>query len=84
MRTGDKGSYDKDGEVVVTDRMNEVIKYKHYQISPIEIEGILMSHPHVLEVAVLPVPNDKDNERPLAIVRKVENSEVCKKKIIFF
>lgn len=51
--TGDVGFEDANGNVYITDRVKELIKYKGSQVAPAELEGILMSHPNVEDVAVL-------------------------------
>ncbi|XP_058799253.1 uncharacterized protein LOC131668820 [Phymastichus coffea] len=69
LHTGDKGYFDENGEITITDRMKDVIKYRNYQISPGELEEVLLSHPAVIEVAVVPIPHEIDNERPIAFVK---------------
>ena len=76
MHTGDIGYIDEDGELFVIDRIKELIKYRGQQISPAEIENILMSHPAVLEAAIIGVPHALDNEHPLAYVSKNPGIEV--------
>jgi len=60
----------------IIDRIKELIKYRGYQISPGEIEGVLISHPAVLEVAVISVPHAIDDEHPLAYVTKKPGAKV--------
>ncbi|XP_018393717.1 PREDICTED: uncharacterized protein LOC108772644 [Cyphomyrmex costatus] len=84
LHTGDIGYVDEDGELFIIDRIKELIKYRGYQISPGEIESTLMSHPAVLEVAVLGVPHALDNEHPLAYVTKRPGIEVTEQELIDF
>jgi fatty-acyl-CoA synthase len=68
LRTGDVGTIDPLGYVVLTDRAKDVIKSGGEWISSMELENALMAHPAVTEAAVIGVPDDKWGERPLAAV----------------
>ncbi|HEU5157321.1 MAG TPA: long-chain fatty acid--CoA ligase [Streptosporangiaceae bacterium] len=68
LRTGDVGTISPDGFLVLTDRAKDVIKSGGEWISSVELENHLMSHPDVLEAAVIGVPDDRWQERPLATV----------------
>ena len=76
MHTGDIGYVDEDGEWFIIERIKELIKYRGQQISPAEIENMLISHSAVLEAAVIGVPHALDNEHPLAYVTKRPGIEV--------
>ncbi|MGI5166268.1 long-chain fatty acid--CoA ligase [Spirillospora sp. CA-253888] len=68
LRTGDVGRLSPDGYLVLTDRAKDVIKSGGEWISSVELENHLMAHPDVLEAAVVGVPDDRWQERPLASV----------------
>jgi fatty-acyl-CoA synthase len=68
LRTGDVGLLDPDGYITLTDRSKDVIKSGGEWISSVELEVELMAHPSVLEAAVVGVPDEKWQERPLACV----------------
>ena len=68
LHTGDVGYADAEGYLFIVDRVKEIIKYKAYQIAPAELEGILMTHPGVLDAAVVPVPDEESGELPKALV----------------
>ncbi|KAF2090520.1 4-coumarate-CoA ligase-like protein [Saccharata proteae CBS 121410] len=53
FKTGDVGHQDKEGNFFITDRVKELIKYKGFQVPPAELEGLLVSHPSVVDVAVI-------------------------------
>lgn len=53
FRTGDVGHLDKQGNLFITDRVKELIKYKGFQVPPAELEGYLIEHPFVSDVAVV-------------------------------
>jgi len=68
LRTGDVGHIDAQGYVTLTDRAKDVIKSGGEWISSVELENELIAHPAVLEAAVVGVPDDRWQERPLAAV----------------
>ncbi|HTR71217.1 MAG TPA: fatty acid--CoA ligase [Mycobacteriales bacterium] len=68
LRTGDVGTLDPQGYITLTDRSKDVIKSGGEWISSVDLEGELMAHPAVLEAAVIGVPDEKWQERPLACV----------------
>jgi fatty-acyl-CoA synthase len=68
LRTGDVGTIDPLGFIMLTDRAKDVIKSGGEWISSMELENALMAHPEVTEAAVIGVPDDKWGERPLAAV----------------
>ena len=53
FKTGDVGYVDSQGNFYITDRVKELIKYKGFQVAPAELEGLLVSHPKVNDVAVM-------------------------------
>src|SRR3954467_2588468 len=68
LRTGDVGTIDPRGYITLTDRAKDVIKSGGEWISSVELESTLMAHPKVREAAVVGVPDDRWQERPLAAV----------------
>ncbi len=68
LRTGDVGRIDERSFVTLTDRAKDVIKSGGEWISSVELENCLIGHPHVLEAAVVGVPDERWQERPLAVV----------------
>ena len=68
LRTGDVGVVDAMGFIQITDREKDVIKSGGEWISSMELENQLIAHPDVLEAAVIGVPDDRWDERPLACV----------------
>ena len=67
LHTGDVGYVDDD-YVYIVDRIKELIKYKGYQIAPVELESILLTHPNIVDAAVIPVPHEETGEIPKAFV----------------
>ena len=72
LRTGDVGRIDAHGYVTLTDRAKDVIKSGGEWISSVELENHLIAHPAVLEAAVVGVPDERWQERPLAVVVRNE------------
>lgn len=68
FRTGDIVTLDRKGYMQVVDRMRDLIKSGGEWISSVELENALMSHPQVAEAAVIAIPHEKWQERPLACV----------------
>ena len=77
LHTGDVGRIDENGFVTLTDRAKDVIKSGGEWISSVELENHLMGHPAVSEAAVVAVPDERWQERPLAVVVVAEGAEVC-------
>ncbi|MBV8195451.1 MAG: long-chain fatty acid--CoA ligase [Candidatus Dormibacteraeota bacterium] len=68
LRTGDVGSIDAKGFVQITDRTKDVIKSGGEWISSVELENLLMGHQAIADAAVVGVPDERWQERPLATV----------------
>ncbi|MGH3824707.1 MAG: long-chain fatty acid--CoA ligase [Pseudonocardiaceae bacterium] len=76
LRTGDVGTIDELGFIAISDRAKDVIKSGGEWISSVHLENLLMSHPKVIEAAVVAVPDDKWGERPLATVVVADGEQV--------
>jgi acyl-CoA synthetase (AMP-forming)/AMP-acid ligase II len=74
VHTGDAGRVDEAGNVFILDRLKELIKVNALQVAPAELEAVLAMHPAVAECAVLPRPDERCGEVPVAVV--VARSEV--------
>jgi acyl-CoA synthetase (AMP-forming)/AMP-acid ligase II len=74
LRTGDIAAVDEKGFVQITDRAKDVIKSGGEWISSVELENELMSHPDVVEAAVIAKPDERWAERPLCCVVLREQS----------
>ncbi len=68
LRTGDVGRIDPQGYITLTDRAKDVIKSGGEWISSVAIENALMSHPAVLEAAVVPHADEEGLLKPKAFV----------------
>ena len=66
--TGDVGYVDADGYFFIVDRTKELIKYKGLQVAPAELEALLVTHPAVLDAAVVRRADEEAGEVPKAFV----------------
>ncbi|KAK9703315.1 hypothetical protein K7432_010813 [Basidiobolus ranarum] len=55
LHTGDVAKFDEFGNLFITDRLKEMIKYNGYQVAPAELEALLLTHPQVSDVGVIGV-----------------------------
>ncbi|CAN5297875.1 long-chain fatty acid--CoA ligase [soil metagenome] len=76
LRTGDVGSIDALGYILLSDRAKDVIKSGGEWISSVDLENRLMAHEDVVEAAVIGVPDERWDERPLAAVVLREGASV--------
>ncbi|NKQ55243.1 long-chain fatty acid--CoA ligase [Amycolatopsis sp. K13G38] len=76
LRTGDVGKISPDGFLTLTDRSKDVIKSGGEWISSVDLENAVMGHPAVAEAAVIGVPDEKWDERPLVAVVVREGQQV--------
>jgi long-chain acyl-CoA synthetase len=73
LRTGDVARVDERGYVFIVDRKKDMIIVSGFNVYPNEIEDVVMSHPGVLEVGAVGVPDAKTGEAvKIVVVRKDE------------
>jgi acyl-CoA synthetase (AMP-forming)/AMP-acid ligase II len=84
LHTGDVGVVGPEGELTITDRLKELIKYKGFQVAPAELEALLQTHPDVLDAAVIGVKDDEAGEVPKAFVVARPGSDLTAKEVIAF
>ncbi|MFC7028463.1 long-chain fatty acid--CoA ligase [Halomicroarcula sp. GCM10025324] len=75
LKTGDVVTVDEDGYIKIVDRAKDVIKSGGEWISSVELENELMAHDDVTEAAVIGVPHERWQERPLALVVPTEGTD---------
>jgi long-chain acyl-CoA synthetase len=68
LRSGDAGYLDEDGYLYIHDRVKDMIITGAENVYPAEVESAIYGHPHVAEVAVIGVPDDKWGEAVKAVV----------------
>jgi fatty-acyl-CoA synthase len=84
LRTGDVGTVDPKGYIQITDRTKDVIKSGGEWISSVELENEIMAHPNVIEAAVIGIPDERWDERPLACVVLKGNGETTADELCSF
>ena len=84
LRTGDAGYLDADGYLYIHDRVKDMIISGGENIYPAEVENALMSHPAIVDVAVIGVPSERWGETPKAIVVKAAGVDVTEQEIIAY
>ena len=76
LHTGDVAIIDEDHHMTIVDRVKELIKYNGFQVPPAELEGLLITHPEVNDVAVIGIPDESAGELPKAFIVRSPGSEV--------
>jgi len=82
FHTGDGGFVDGEGYLNIADRKKDVIITGGENVSSIEVEDAIFSHPDVAEVAVIGVPDEKWGETIKALVVKAEGSSLTEQELI--
>ncbi|OYN76239.1 AMP-binding protein [Mycolicibacterium sphagni] len=76
LATGDIASMDDSGYLRISGRVKEMVIRGGENLSPAEIEGVLLGHPDIAEVAVVGVPDRYYGEELCAVVRTVSGADV--------
>ena len=87
--TGDLGKFDEDGYLTIVDRKKDMIIAGGYNIYPVELDGVLMGHPKILEACAIGIPHEYRGETVKAfivarkgeILTEDEVSNYCKKNL---
>jgi fatty-acyl-CoA synthase len=84
LKTGDIVTIDPRGYVEIKDRTKDLIKSGGEWISSVALENALMAHPAVAEAAVIAIPDDEWQERPLAAVVLKEGESATAEELISY
>ena len=84
FRSGDAAVVHPDGYVQIRDRFKDVIISGGENISSVEVEGIMMRHPAVQEIAVVGMPDEKWGETPHAFVVLTEGATVTEAELVAY
>ena len=68
LHTGDVGVMDERGYLKITDRMKDLFIVGGFNAYPAEIENLMLAHPHIAQVAVIGVPDERMGEVGVAFV----------------
>jgi cyclohexanecarboxylate-CoA ligase len=82
LRTGDLGLIDADGNVRVTGRIKDAIIRNAENVSALEVENALATHPAVADVAVIGVPDPRTGERVCAVVILTSGEDVSLESLV--
>ncbi len=82
LYTGDAAYMDKDGYVFIQDRIKDMIISGGENVYPAEVENTIFSHPDVLEVAVIGVPDEKWGEAVKAVIVPNKDVQIDEKAMI--
>lgn len=80
--TGDAGYFDDEGYIFIVDRVKDMVVTGGENVFTGEVENSLISHPAVMDVAVIGIPDDEWGEAVHAIVILQSGAEVSKKELI--
>jgi oxalate---CoA ligase len=84
FRTGDQGKKDKDGYVIITGRIKELINRGGEKISPIELDNVIATNPSVAEAVSFAIPSEMyGQEVGIAVVAK-EGTNLSEKDVMDF
>lgn len=86
LYTGDVVTIDEEGYIKIVDRTKDLIKSGGEWISSVDLENALMAHEHIFEAAVVAVPHEEWQERPIACVVLKESGKgnVTKEDVLDF
>lgn len=76
LLTGDIATIDEQGYVRIVDRKKDMIIVSGFNVYPNEVESVLMSHPEIVEAAVIGVPDDNSGEAVKAFIVRTEGSNI--------
>jgi fatty-acyl-CoA synthase len=84
LRTGDSGEIDADGRLIFLGRIRDALRVGGENVAAAEIEALVGSHPDVAQVAVVPVPDARLGEVPVAFVELHPGRDAAEAEIIEF
>jgi fatty-acyl-CoA synthase len=82
FHTGDIATIDENRYILIVDRKKDIIVSGGENISSLEVEKVLASHPGVYEAVVIPVPDEKWGEVPKALVVLKAGSQVNESELL--
>ncbi|MCO5563702.1 hypothetical protein L7F22_017349 [Adiantum nelumboides] len=84
LHTRDLVYFNDDGELDIVGRLKDLIKYKGFQVSPSELETILLTHSEITDAAVVGFPDEYAGEIPVAFIVQAQGSSLTEVDAITF
>ncbi len=82
FHTGDAGYFDADGYLYFVDRLKDAIRRKGENISSYEVEQILLKHPAISDVMVMPAACEVGEDEVLAVIVRAPGSSLTPEEIV--
>ena len=82
--TGDIGQFDDDGYLTIVDRKKDMIIAGGYNIYPVELDGVLMGHPKILEACTIGLPHEYRGETVKAIIVVKEGQDLTEDEVVAY
>ncbi len=82
LHTGDVAIMDAGGNIVITDRMKDMFIVGGFNAYPAEIEGMMLEHPALSQVAIVGIPDERMGEVGMAYVILRPGAEVTEAELI--
>ena len=84
FKTGDIAKIDDSGIITITGRIKDIIMRGGENVSPVEIEGLIITHPAVDQVSVIGMPDTKLGEKICAYIQLKPGEKLCCEDVISF
>ena len=82
LYTGDIAKMDEEGYIYIVDRKKDVVISGGENVYPVELENVLLTHPKILEAAVIGTPDERFGERVTAVVNLKPGEEMTKEELL--
>ena len=82
--TGDIGQFDDDGYLTIVDRKKDMIIAGGYNIYPVELDGVLMGHPKILEACTIGLPHEYRGETVKAFIVVKEGQDLAEDEVVAY
>jgi long-chain acyl-CoA synthetase len=82
--TGDIGQFDDDGYLTIVDRKKDMIIAGGYNIYPVELDGVLMGHPKILEACTIGLPHEYRGETVKAFIVTKEGQDLTEDEVVAY
>jgi acyl-CoA synthetase (AMP-forming)/AMP-acid ligase II len=84
LHTGDRGLLTEEGYLVFLGRWKDVVRVGGENVSALEVENFLLTHPKIAAVAVVGVPDPRWGEVPAAFVKVAEGAHLTEEEVVAY